>query len=93
MVANVDGLITKVSEEQIDICVINLLLGGIGPFELIENVRKNSANREIKIIVVTRQVHKLNIQNTIRAGADDFIAEPFERSGGASPHKPAVFFA
>jgi transcriptional regulator with GAF, ATPase, and Fis domain len=41
-------------------------------------VRKNSKNPEIKIIVVSRQVHKLNIQNTIRAGANDFLADPFD---------------
>ncbi len=77
-VTDVPGLLSKISEEEFNICVINLLLGGIGPFELIENVRKTSRNVNLKIVVVTRQVHKLNIQNTMRAGADDFIAEPFE---------------
>lgn len=77
-VTDVPKLMQRMTEERFDICIVNLLLAGIGPFELIENVRKNSANKEVKIIVVTRQVHKLNIQNTIRAGANDFIAEPFE---------------
>lgn len=78
MVTHVPELLARLGSERVDICVVNLLLGGIGPFELIENLRKNSANQDIKIIVVTRQVHKLNIQNSIRAGANDFIAEPFE---------------
>jgi len=77
-VTEVTRLIERIAEEHFDICVVNLLLGGIGPFELIQNIRKSSAYRDVKIIVVTRQVHKLNIQNTIRAGANDFIAEPFE---------------
>ncbi len=77
-VTDVTQLLQKISEVKYDICAINLLLGGIGPFELIENIRKSSKNPQLKIVVVTRQVHKLNIQNTIRAGADDFIAEPFE---------------
>lgn len=79
-VTQVPELLTHLGSERFDICVVNLLLGGIGPFELIENLRKGSANPEVKIIVVTRQVHKLNIQNSIRAGANDFIAEPFEAS-------------
>lgn len=78
MVTQTPDLLARLGSERVDICVVNLLLGGVGPFELIENLRKSSANQDIKIIVVTRQVHKLNIQNSIRAGANDFIAEPFE---------------
>ncbi len=70
--------ISRISEESFDICVVNLLLSGIGPFELIRNVRKVSKNAEIKIIVVSKQVQKMNIQNTIKAGANDFIADPVD---------------
>jgi DNA-binding response OmpR family regulator len=68
----------KINQESFEVCVVNLLLGGIGPFELIQNIRTASKNPDIKIIVISRQVHKMNIQNTIRAGANDFVAEPFE---------------
>jgi len=78
VITQVPDLLLRLGSERFDICVINLLLGGIGPFELIENLRKSSSNPDLKIIVVTRQVHKLNIQNSIRAGSNDFIAEPFE---------------
>jgi CheY-like chemotaxis protein len=70
--------LARIGEEFFDGCVINLLLGGIGPFELVSNIRQKSRNPDIKIIVVSRQVHKLNIQNTMRAGAHDFVGEPFE---------------
>ncbi|NBX93623.1 MAG: response regulator [Proteobacteria bacterium] len=72
------AFLEKVSEEQFELCTVNLLLGGIGPFELIRKVKERSLNKEIKIVVVSRQVHKVNIQNTIAAGAHDFVAEPFE---------------
>lgn len=68
----------KISQEPYECAVINLLLGGIGPFELIKSIRQSSKNRDVKIVVVSRQVHKMNIQNTIKAGANDFIADPFE---------------
>jgi CheY-like chemotaxis protein len=58
--------------------VVNLLVGGTGPFELIANLRMNSKNKDLKIIVISRQVQKVNIQNTMRAGANDFVADPFE---------------
>ena len=70
--------LARIAEQPFDVCVINLLVGGVGPFELIADVRRSSMNPDLKIIVVSRQVHKLNIQNTIRAGANDFVAEPFE---------------
>jgi CheY-like chemotaxis protein len=68
----------RLSEEKFDLCVLNLVIGGMNPFDLIKEVRTKSANPRLKIIIVTRQIHKMTIQNTIRAGADDFIAEPFE---------------
>ncbi len=70
--------VARLAEEAFDICILNLLLGGIGPFELIRNVRSVSRNPEIKIIVVSKQVQKLNIQNTLKAGANDFVADPVD---------------
>ena len=71
-------LLEKVKEESYELCLINWLLGGTGPFEIIRKIRENSKNTQIKIVVVTRQVQKINIQNAIKAGAQDFVAEPFE---------------
>lgn len=68
----------RISEEWYDACVVNLLLGGMGPFELIRNVRSTSKNSDIKIIVISKQVQRLNIQNTMRAGANDFVADPVD---------------
>ncbi len=70
--------LATIAEEAYDVAVINLLVGGMGPFELIKNVRSTSKNPDLKIIVISRQVHKVNIQNTIKAGANDFVADPFE---------------
>lgn len=77
-VQEADKLLHKLALEKFDILVLNLLLGGTGPFQFIENIKKNSINPDLKIIVVTRQIHKLNIQNTMAAGAHDFIGDPFE---------------
>jgi len=71
----------RIEQEHVSVAVVNLLLGGIGPFELISSVREHSLNPDIKVIVISRQVHRVNIQNTIRAGANDFIGEPFQNEG------------
>lgn len=67
--------LASISENSYDVCVLNLLLGGIGPFELVRNVRKSSRNPDIKIIVISKQLQKMNIQNTLKAGANDFVAD------------------
>ena len=77
-VSDVERLLSIISLESYDACVINLLLGRMSPFKLIKSILNKSTNRNIKIIVVSRQVHKLNIQNSIGAGAHDFIADPFD---------------
>jgi DNA-binding response OmpR family regulator len=69
---------SRISEEWYDACIVNLLLGGIGPFELIKNVRSTSKNPSIKIIVISKQLQRMNIQNTMRAGANDFVADPVD---------------
>ena len=67
--------LVRLAEDSFDVCVLNLLLGGIGPFELVRNVRKTSRNPDIKIIVTSKQLQKMNIQNTLKAGANDFVAD------------------
>lgn len=80
--ANEPGLLLeKVAAKSYEVCVLNLLLGGMGPFDLISSIRQSSKNKNIRIIVVSRQVQRINIQNTIKAGANDFVAEPFENEG------------
>jgi len=73
-----DQLLERISQDSYQLCMVNWLLGGIGPFELIRKIRSSSMNPEIKVMVISRQVQKVNIQNAISAGAHDFVAEPFE---------------
>lgn len=72
------SLFQQLNEKNYEVCILNLLIGGMGPFELISGVRAASKNKNIRIIVVSRQVQKINIHNTIKAGANDFVADPFD---------------
>lgn len=76
--SDADSLIEKISNGGYQLCLLNWLLGGIGPFQLIRQIKSESANPDIKVMVLTRQVQKVNIQNAIKAGASDVIAEPFQ---------------
>ncbi len=68
----------QLSTSAFDLCIVNLLLGGIGPNKLLADVRAAGKNVELKVVVVSKQVQRVNIENAIKAGADDFVAEPFE---------------
>ena len=72
-----DGMdfLDKISTAHYEVGMINLLLGGIGPFELIRQIREKSLNRDIKIIVVSKQTNKINVQNVLQAGASDFVPD------------------
>lgn len=76
-----EQLLGKLGREHFDLCLVNWLLGGLGPFELIRKIKEESLNKEIKIMVISRQVQRVNIQNAISVGAHDFVAEPFENEG------------
>lgn len=75
------GFLAQLRDEHFDLCVLNLMVVGMGPNELISSVRGNSRSRDLKIVILTKQVHRLNIRNAIRAGANDFIVDPFEEEG------------
>jgi CheY-like chemotaxis protein len=77
-VSDLPTLQTRLAQEHFEICVINLLLAKNGPFEMLQSVKTLSRNKEIKVIVVTKQMQKVNVQNALNAGANDFIGDPFE---------------
>ncbi|MBI1862466.1 MAG: response regulator [Deltaproteobacteria bacterium] len=68
----------RLREESFDLCFLNLLIAGMGPSELISSVRLSTKNKDMKIVILTKQVHRLNIKNAISAGANDFIVDPFD---------------
>lgn len=68
----------QVKTESYELVIINLLLGSIGPFELLKEIKSTSKNPHVKVMVVSKQVQKENIQNTISAGASDFVMDPFD---------------
>jgi len=73
-----DKCCKQIASQYYEVCVVNLLLGGSGPFDYIRKLRTLSKNPEIRIMVLSRQAQKTNIQNSIQAGANDFVVEPFD---------------
>lgn len=65
-------------KNRYEMCLVNLLFGGVGPRELMTSIRKQTKHEDMKVVFVSRQVQRVNIENCIKAGAVDFVADPFE---------------
>ena len=76
-ILNLKDLYQRVAETPFNVCLVNLLIGDCGPFELIGQLKQKSKNPNINIIVVSRQKQRVNVYNAIHAGASDFVGEPF----------------
>jgi len=63
---------------QPDLIIINLLYGGGGAVPLIRELKTHLSRQGTKILVLTKHKNKENIVECIKAGASDFVAEPFE---------------
>jgi DNA-binding response OmpR family regulator len=61
-----------------DIVVINLFLNSSSTLTVIRDLAKALSKQGTKIIVLTAHYSRENITECIRAGATDFILEPFE---------------
>ncbi|OIO30076.1 hypothetical protein COX93_02715 [Candidatus Nomurabacteria bacterium CG_4_10_14_0_2_um_filter_30_12] len=71
------NVLEKVKNQQFDLILTELMVSGIGGFELIKKIRSLSSYKDVPIIVVTTLVINNHIQKCFELGATDFIAKPF----------------
>ena len=67
---------TKLEAEAFDLCIVNLHHIAHKPLEWLGKIRGYSRNTDVRILVVTNKLQRINVENVISAGADDIIAEP-----------------
>ncbi len=75
---NSELLLKALEKESADICVFNLLVGGMVPYEIVEKIKTSSKNQDMRLIVVSKQTSRINTQNAIKAGANDYVLDPFD---------------
>ncbi len=64
------------SENEYDICVLDVMLPNIDGFTIAENIRK--LNAEVSLIFLTAKTLKQDILKGYGLGADDYITKPFD---------------
>jgi CheY-like chemotaxis protein/nitrogen-specific signal transduction histidine kinase len=74
-----DGLdaISKLSGNQPDIILSDLMMPGMDGYELCRRVKNNFATSHIPLVILTAKVAEESALEGFRHGADDYIAKPF----------------
>ncbi len=69
--------IKKVRNEKIDLMILDLMLPGIGGFEVTREIRKTPQVSDIPIVMLTAKGEEIDVVTGLELGADDYIAKPF----------------
>jgi putative two-component system response regulator len=69
----------KISGDQIDLILLDVMMPGIDGFEVTRRVRQDDAHRLLPIILVTSLNEREDRVKGIEAGCDDFISKPVDK--------------
>jgi len=77
--ANGEEALGKLSGNQIDLILLDVMMPGMDGFEVTRRVRQDNTHRLIPIILVTAlRETDFRVQG-IEAGCDDFLSKPFDK--------------
>lgn len=65
-------------EIQPSVVLLDVLLPGIGGFEVVRLLKADPSTRTIPVIAVTVLDKREGLKGALRAGCDDFLAKPFD---------------
>ncbi len=64
-------------EERPDVVVLDLMLPGVSGYEVLEELRKREATREVGVILLTARKEEADRIRGLSQGADDYLTKPF----------------
>lgn len=77
--ANGEEALGKLSGNQIDLILLDVIMPGMDGFEVTRRVRQDHTHRLLPIILVTSLRETEDRVKGIEAGCDDFISKPFDK--------------
>ena len=77
--SNGEEALEKLSGNQIDLMLLDIMMPGMDGFEVTRRVRQDDIHRLLPIILVTALREKEDRVKGIEAGCDDFISKPVDR--------------
>jgi DNA-binding NtrC family response regulator len=66
--------------EQIDICLLDVMMPGMDGFEVCRRIKSDDLHRNIPVVMITSHADLEKRIQGIEAGAEDFITKPFDSS-------------
>lgn len=73
----VDGL-AKSRELMPDLILLDVMLPGIGGFEVLQAIRDDEATRALKVIMLTSKNREEDLQRGFSLGVLEYISKPFK---------------
>ena len=61
-----------------DIVILDILLPYLNGFEVLKSLRADPSTAKLPVLVLTGKTAQADIDRVIEAGADDFLAKPFQ---------------
>ena len=78
--ANGEEALGKLSGNQIDLIMLDIIMPGMDGFEVARRIRQDEAHRLLPIILVTVLRETEDRVKGIEAGCDDFISRPIDKT-------------
>ena len=67
----------KVEEENPDLVVLDVMMPYMDGFEVLQNLRRNPATREIPVIMLTAKAQDADVFKGWQSGVDCYLTKPF----------------
>lgn len=67
----------KVEEEHPDLVVLDVMMPFMDGFEVLQNLRRNPATREIPVIMLTAKAQDADVFKGWQSGVDCYLTKPF----------------
>ncbi len=61
-----------------DIVILDILLPYLNGFEVLQSLRADPSTAKLPVLVLTGKTAQADIARVVEAGADDFLAKPFQ---------------
>ncbi|HEY6874350.1 MAG TPA: HD domain-containing phosphohydrolase [Geobacteraceae bacterium] len=70
--------LSKIWSEHIDVVLLDVMMPGVDGFEVCRKIKSDERYRSIPVVLLTAYAARENRITGIEAGAEDFIAKPFD---------------
>ena len=67
----------KVSEENPDLVVLDVMMPYMDGFEVLQNLRRNPSTRDIPVIMLTAKAQDADVFKGWQSGVDCYLTKPF----------------